>query len=405
MLVTILGSLAQEESRNISENVRWGIARKFEEGKVWVNYKFFLGYTKNEDGELAIVPEEAEVVRLIFRLYLEGLGAYKIKRYLEEKGMPTVKGCKNWSESTILRILGNEKYMGDALLQKTYTADYLTKTRRKNDGAVRQYYIRGSHEGIIPKELFYRVQEERMRRAKRAKPAPAGKAKAQAGAGTSKYILGRLLVCGKCGRRYRRVTWSRDGEKRIVWRCGSRVKDGTRYCKDSATLDEKELQRAVMRAISRIARESPELQDTLRQNIAAVLGSHADRPAEGGTALDSRISALEEQIQALLRSGRDIYSMEFRTEYQALVGQVKALKEEKARQPGTQGDYGLPEGIMERLRTAGTDMEFDQVLVGQVVEQVKVINRSRIEIYFKSGWVERETLAADDRGTEGWRCT
>ena len=117
---------------------------------------------------------------------------------------------------------------------------------------------------------------------------------------------------------------------------------------------------------------------------------------EGGTALDSRISALEEQIQVLLRSGRDIYSMEFRAEYQALVGQVKALKEEKAGMPKTPGDCGLPEGIMERLKTAGTDMEFDQVLVGQVVEQVKVINRSRIEIHFKSGWVESETLAADD---------
>lgn len=165
ILITILSSLAQEESRNISENIRWGVVRKFEKGKVIVNCTKFMGYTKNEDGDLVIVPEEAEIVKRIFRLYLEGYSTGKIAKHLEEQGIKTATGQDKWHSTVIDKMLRNEKYMGDALLQKTYTVDFMTKKKVKNTGLVPQYYVEDDHEAIIPKELFYRVQEEMMRRA------------------------------------------------------------------------------------------------------------------------------------------------------------------------------------------------------------------------------------------------
>ena len=158
ILITILSSLAQEESRNISENIRWGVVRKFEKGKVIVNCTKFMGYTKNEDGDLVIVPEEAEIVKLIFRLYLEGYSTGKIAKHLEEQGIKTATGQDKWHSTVIDKMLRNEKYMGDALLQKTYTVDFMTKKKVKNTGLVPQYYVEDDHEAIIPKELFYRVQ-------------------------------------------------------------------------------------------------------------------------------------------------------------------------------------------------------------------------------------------------------
>ncbi len=171
ILITILSSLAQEESRNISENTRWGVVRRFEKGKVIVNHNKFMGYTKNENGELVIVPEEAEIVKLVFRLYLEGYSTAKIGSYLEEHQIKTATGQEKWYDSVIMKMLKNEKYMGDALLQKTYTVDFMTKKKVINNGIVPQYYVENDHEAIIPKELFYRVQEEIMRRSSMCKAA------------------------------------------------------------------------------------------------------------------------------------------------------------------------------------------------------------------------------------------
>ena len=164
LLITILSSQAQEESRNISENCHWGIVRRFEAGQVIVNHNKFLGYTKDKDGNLVVVPEEAELVRRIYRLFLEGNSSYRIKRILESEGIRTVTGNTVWQATVIDKMLTNEKYMGDALLQKTYTVDFLTKKKVVNKGIVPQYYIEDDHEAIIPKELFYRVQEEKARR-------------------------------------------------------------------------------------------------------------------------------------------------------------------------------------------------------------------------------------------------
>lgn len=164
VLITIMASLAQQESQSLSQNVKLGLQYRYQQGKVQVNHNRFLGYTKDAEGNLIIDPEQAEVVKRIYREYLEGFSMDKIAARLERDGILTGAGKTRWHTSTINKILRNEKYIGDALLQKTYTTDFLSKTRVKNTGMVPQYYVEGSHEAIIPKEIFLRVQEELVRR-------------------------------------------------------------------------------------------------------------------------------------------------------------------------------------------------------------------------------------------------
>ena len=163
VLITIMASLAQQESQSLSQNVKLGLQYRYQQGKVQINHNRFLGYTKDADGNLIIDPEQAEIVKRIYREYLEGLSMDKIAAGLERDGILTGAGGKRWHTSTINKILRNEKYIGDALLQKTYTTDFLNKTRVKNNGLVPQYYVEGNHEAIIPKEIYLQVQEELFR--------------------------------------------------------------------------------------------------------------------------------------------------------------------------------------------------------------------------------------------------
>ena len=394
MLVTILGSQAQEESWNLSENTRWGITRRFENGTVIVNCSRFMGYKKNGDGELEIVPEEAEVVRLIFRLYLEGMSVAGIKRHLEGEGILTVTGRKNWNDVTIYHMLSNEKYMGDALLQKTYTADFLTKTRLKNNGEVRQYYITDNHEGIIPREIFHAVQLEKKRRAERRKSTITRRAKEKKKGYSSKYILSNLLVCGECGQPYRRLTWTRNGVKRIVWRCASRAEHGTKYCQHSATLDEESLQRAVMQAIRKVARDA-EFGGILQHNITLVIGQYADSLDSGNNELDSKIAGLEIQMLQMVRENPDFNDEAFLERYRTLGGEIQRLKQEKVM--GNMPSPALPDGIEEKIKSVErSEIGFDPVLAGQVIEKIVVRNARRVEVVFKSGLVENAVLEAED---------
>ncbi|MCB6365028.1 recombinase family protein [Intestinibacillus massiliensis] len=151
-------TLAQAESQSHSEDVKFGMRRRMESGKTLLNHTQFLGYTKGEDGELQIIPEEAKIVRKIFDLYLQGNGVRKIKRYLEDYRIKTVTGKAEWSTSTIDRMLSNEKYIGQVLMQKTYTPDFLTGKQKKNAGQLAKYLVEDAHEPIIDKETFEKVQ-------------------------------------------------------------------------------------------------------------------------------------------------------------------------------------------------------------------------------------------------------
>ena len=167
-MIDQLAALAQAESHFRSENIKFGIRHRMRSGKTVLNHTRFLGYTKGPDGILQIVPEEAEIVRKIFGLYIQGNGVRKIKRYLEEHGIKTVTGKAKWSTSTIDRMLSNEKYIGEVLMQKTYTSDFLTGKREKNQGQLDTYLVENAHEPIIDRETFELVQ--RMKGNVKSKP-------------------------------------------------------------------------------------------------------------------------------------------------------------------------------------------------------------------------------------------
>jgi len=239
LLLTIMSSLAQEESRNISENVTWGQRKRFADGKVSMPYKHFLGYRKGENGEPEIVPEEAEIVRRIYGLFLKGQTPYGIKTALEADGIPTPAGKKRWQSATIMSILTNEKYKGDALLQKTFCTDFLTKKMKVNEGEVPQYYVENSHPAIVTAETFDMVQEEIERRR-------------QAGRqhnGTSCFS-GRIF-CGCCGEMYGSKVWhSTDKYRRVIWQCNAKFKDG-HHC-NTPHLTETEIQQRFLQAFNRL---------------------------------------------------------------------------------------------------------------------------------------------------------
>lgn len=229
MLITIMSCFAQAESESISKNVSWGVRQSFKNGNVPMQYARLLGYRKGHDGNAEIIPEEAEVVKEIYRCYLDGMSMNLIADRLNEKGLTTKGGSSPYRKMVVQRILTNEKYTGDALLQKTYVTDCITKKMRKNNGELPMYLVKNHHEPIISRSDFNRVQEEMARRS--AKRAIADKlTKTGQGKYSAKYALTELLICGECGEHYRRVTWTAKGFKEIKWRCVSRIQYGKKKC-------------------------------------------------------------------------------------------------------------------------------------------------------------------------------
>lgn len=229
--ITLRGMLAQDESRNTSENIQWGFQRKFEKGDIFTKYKNFMGYDC-VDGEIVIVPEQAEVVRKIFELYLQGLSFGQIKSFLESQGIKTATGKKAWDAKTIQGMLSNEKYKGDTMLQKTFTEDFMSGKKSKNIGQRNKYYVKDSHPAIISAEVFDKVQEEMAKRSRFVSKED-GSVEISGSKYNSKYILGNLLVCGDCGASYRR----RTERGKVVWRCATRIEKGKEACPHSPTMD------------------------------------------------------------------------------------------------------------------------------------------------------------------------
>lgn len=397
LLLTILSSQAQEESRNISENCHWGIVRKFEEGKVIVNHSKFLGYTKDKDGNLVIVPEEAELVRRIFRLFLEGNSSYRIKRVLEEDGIKTVTGKAVWHSTVIDKMLSNEKYMGDALLQKTYTVDFLTKKKVLNKGIVPQYYIENDHEPIISRELFHKVQEEKARRSSLYRPASRKKDLPEKSKYSSKYALSDIMICAECGHPYRRQIWSKYGQKWAVWRCDNRLKHGSKQCRNSPTIKEKILHEAIMKAICSVAEDKGEFVQAFRENVIRVIGSHSG--SEKLQEYDEQIESLQkEMLNLIAKSAVNGASEEdFHKKYYAVTEQINELrlkKEYAIKEQRLSDIYEQRVQDMEQYtkKISYLKREFDDGLVRRLLKTVRVINENKLEIQFQSGIVMTQRL-------------
>lgn len=398
LLITILSSLAQEESRNISENVTWGIVRKFEKGKVIVNEKKFMGYTKDEDGNLIIVPEEAEVVKKIFKYYLEGMSFFRISCQLEAQGIKTVTGNSKWEPGVIDRMLKNEKYMGDALLQKTYTVDYLTKKRVKNRGEKKQFYIEDNHEAIISKDLFYKVQAERARRANRYHPSDTGQIK---GRYSSKYALTELMICGCCSDVYRRITWyDKNRNKIIVWRCNNRRTNGKKSCPNSPSLNEKMLQEAIVEAINSIVIDKTNYIENFRQNVIKVICRHKEVLEDEG--IDHKIEELQAEllrtIEMNTKEGSKSFSYD--KQYRQIAEKLKELEYQKERiglenRCITDQEKRIQEFENYTARMTGKIRNYDDALVRKLISSIKVIAKDKILIQFKSGIIVEQEIRSE----------
>jgi site-specific DNA recombinase len=243
--ITLRGMLAQDESRNTSENIQWRIQRKFEKGEIYTKYKNFMGYTC-VDGEIAIVPGQAEVVRKMFELYLQGLSLGQIKDYLESQGIKTATGKEIWDTKTIQRMLTNEKYKGDTMLQKTFTEDFMTGKKSKNVGQRGRYYVKDSHPAIVSAEVFDKVQEEMAKRSRIVSNEDCA-VETSGSKYNGKYLLGNLFVCVDCGASFQR----RTERGKVVWRCATRIEDGKEACLHSPTLDEGWVQDVLSKSICR----------------------------------------------------------------------------------------------------------------------------------------------------------
>ncbi len=270
LLFSMLSAFAQAESESISRNVAVGIQHNFSLGKFQFQYHNFLGYIKGEDGRPCIVEKDAETIRLIYTSFIDGASLIAIKAKLEEKKMLSPGGKETWTTATIKSILINEKYMGDVLLQKSFTVDFLKGTRRANNGEMTKYLVKHNHVGIVSEEVFLKAQDEMTRRSSKT-PATQKETITKRGKHSGKYALTGKVFCGNCGTRYRRFAWSVHGRKEVVWRCISRLEFGRRLCPDSPTIKEAFLHECIMSACKQYMQHTAQQNTCLDEEIISAV--------------------------------------------------------------------------------------------------------------------------------------
>ncbi|RGK78572.1 recombinase family protein [Enterocloster bolteae] len=390
MILTILSSQAQEESRAISTNVKWGYARKFEKGESTRQRSY--GFRKAPTGEMCIVEEEAAVIRNMARWFLGGDSLERIKHRLEDAGIETTTGKKTWSTGTIYNILTNEKIMGDVLLQKTFTADYLTKRRVKNSGQQKQYYVKNHHEAIIPKTVYYKIQEEIARRSS-LKKAGTRKGKTAQGVYSSKYALTGIMVCNECGAHYRRTTWAKNGKKVIVWRCINRLEHGTKRCHESPTLKEEVIQEAIMGKLHSLSidQEEENFLNGVKEDIlraAKVVGGACTEEE-----IDKTIEELRDQLMdyvgmaAREHGGENWYSDRMR-KLGLQISELKKRRESIREQEKIRDEYEYLDQEISRIigeTGGGSGAEFDNIFIRQIVREIRVISKNKLQIQLRTG--------------------
>ena len=390
ILITMLGAFAQSESESISANVRWGIRQAMKEGKATIQYKYLYGYRKGEDGRPAIIPEQAEVVRKIYDLFLSGTPVRGIQEYLNENAVPNINGEPKWARSAIDSILTNEKYCGDVLLQKTYIDDCINKKVKKNTGQLPMYLVQNHHEGIISRETFDAAQAELARRSAGKSPSkknsPTGRSRY-----SSKYALSDRLYCGECGTRYQRCTWrNRDGSKRVVWRCVSRVDYGSKYCHNSPTLDEEPLHRTILAAINSAVKDKDtiiyNLKSAMEKELAPVAGQQLSL-----SEIDNQLEQLNTEFSKVLAEASEsddqaAYSDRFRD----IMQKQTALKSQRDEIQGMLAESGKAATHIDQCREAtevipAVITEWNEALIRQIVENVTVETDGGVVIALKSG--------------------
>ena len=384
LILAFHSAFSQSESESISGNVRWGLRKAYENGTIQIGPNLY-GFRREKDGPVLVDEEKAAVIRQIAQWFLAGDSLHTIADKLAQRHIPSPKGKDTWSTVTLRSLLTNEKYKGDALLQKTYRPSLFSDRAVQNDGDLPKYYVEGVLPQILEPEVFDRVQEELAKRG--AKRPTSEKAKTPFGRYSGKYALSALVVCGKCGALYRRVTWYRKGEKQIMWRCGTRL-DGKSNCPDSPTIEETVLQAAVMEAISQQYVHKGETLDVTMQSIRSVL---TPETAESEYAIHSKINELQKERKALLTKALsenddgkyDFQFLRIKRELEQLQAQLEGVRAVQKNQSVDEARMDEIAALLERFQESG--LPFDNVLVRKVVDTVRVESANRLEVTFKDG--------------------
>ncbi len=396
IIITMLAGFAQAQSESISQNVRWGKRQAFKSGKVSFQYSRIYGYERGENDKPRVVPEQAAVVRRIFQSYLAGSSVPDIKRMLEAEGIAAAGGKPQWSVSALQYMLRNEKYCGDALLQKTFVENCISKKTRKNNGELPKYLVQNHHEAIIDRTLFEKVQAEIARRAGKRKVSDKTSKTGQSKY-SGRYALTELLICGNCGTPYKRVTWSKRGKKKIVWRCISRLDYGTKYCKSSPTVDEERLQAAVLKAINAMMSNRERLIGILKTNLEITL-SEKSSGATNPYAIENRIRELQDSMMELVvvaaKAGNaESYEDKFKEISEEIKSLQKKLEQYQAEQNGPDELARQIDDICKALEDAPFEItEYSNNIVRQFIDTIKVVNEDKLLFIFKGGITMEQPL-------------
>ena len=394
LYLVIYAGFAQSES--ISKNITWTHRKNFEEGRPIFMYNRMLGYKKGEDGNPEIVPSEAAIVQRVFDMYLSGKSTDEISEILQGENIEIPGKKLNFSKSMIIRMLKNEKYCGDAILQKTVTLDPISKKRKANEGEAPMWLVENSHPAIVSREIFNKAQEESARR--KAKTPQSEKMALTTSGKYSKYALTEVMMCGECGSRYKRVTWNIRGKHRIVWRCMSRLDYGKKYCADSITVDERALQRAIVRALNRfnIEDESTYLM-LMKSTIGEAIGINGG--SDEIDLLERRIDALNKRMLDLVTlsvqedNDAENYEDEFKNismQIEQLSGRITAIRESESEDGELQARIKeIQDTIDKRKENKDT---YDDSIVRQMVECIKVYHDGRLQIILGGGYELEEYL-------------
>ena len=376
LLITIMSSLAQEESRSISENVTWGHRKRMADGKVSIPYSTFIGYDKGEDGNLVVNPEQAKTIKLIFGDFIAGLSCHAIAEKLTGLGIKTPRGKDKWSQTTVKSILMNEKYKGDALLQKYYTPDFLTKKQVHNNGEIPQYYVEGNHEAIIDPALFDRVQDIFRERSRK---------KGYSGV----TIFSSKIQCGCCGAWYGSKVWhSTDKYRRVIWQCNSKFKDQTRC--QTPHLTEDEVKAAFLRAVNRVIADRKEILKELRAVRDTLTGTEELEKEQKRLAEQMNVDAdaVQEIIAENARVAQD--QDEYNVRYNALASRFEDTKAKYEKVTADIAAKGIRRRELERFILAVEKLpemvtEFDEALWGSLVDHLTVNGKDDIVFTMTSG--------------------
>lgn len=387
LLITLFSGLSQAESESISMNIKIGKRQSLKNGNVPFSYKSFLGYRKGADGKPEIDEEQAVIIRRIFSEYLAGKSLLDIAKGLTADEIPTARGKANWSSARVQSILTNEKYKGDALLQKTYIIDYISKKYKKNNGELPMYYVENNHPAIIERAVFDRVQEEISRRNSKKKVKQIG-TKTELGKYSGKYALSEILYCGNCGTPYRRCTWSKNGKKKIVWRCISRLDYGKKYCKDSPSIEESILHNAIAEAITQKAQMENADINRIRRHIEMY---QCSQDTSSILAKQERLKTVQEHINKLTDMDSEAaQNGDFDAQFESLYAEMYAIKDELKKIEKSKSKIETATDCTEEMTEVmkglkNHPVEYNDLVVRQLIECIKIISKDILHIYFKYG--------------------